>query len=188
MKSILNGKSVCAFGSAIRAMMTAATARLNANLILSALRRRGVESSSNSPSPIAVAEYPESSTACLRSAIPVTPWTYSTVARSVARLTDADSTPSTPVSACSTCETHAAHVIPSMPRVTLRVPTPYPASSTASLRVARLSVPLPGRIGSNSDSVAFSVARFTATSSTPSTDISASETWETQAAHVMPVI
>ena len=151
-------------------MIMAATATLNTIRFLSVRTSLGVAASSFGSPTTAATEYPASSTECLSSEIPATPGTYSTDARSVARLTLADSTPSAPSSAFSTCITHAAQVIPPIASVVLRVPTPYPASSTAFVSVDNsMSFDL-------RSSDAFSVARLTDTHSTPPTSSSASET------------
>src|SRR5260370_35328182 len=105
--------------------------------------------------------------------------TPATLARSVARLTDASVTPGTNRRASSTRRTHEAQVIPSTPISLCSGATPYPDALTAAARLAG-SKSGPTR----SDSV--SRARLTVASATPGTSRAAVAARRTHEAHVIP--
>ena len=85
-------------------------------------------------------------------------------------------------SAFSTRPTQLAQVMPMIGSVSCAITTPYPAPSTAATRS-----PVETSPGSN-ETVAFSVARFTAALSTPWTLPMAFSVRATQLAQVMPVM
>ncbi|OIQ66859.1 hypothetical protein GALL_515700 [mine drainage metagenome] len=130
---------------------------------------------------IADAVYPAFSTARIRS-LSAAPARIA-CACSVARLTSADSTPGTRIRARSTRPAQDAQVMPWMAKSAVSGATSYPALATAAAIAATVDVSF-----TLNRSRTCSVARLTATSSTPGTARMAFSTRLTQDAQVMPLI